>query len=164
MSRDDNRKKLSWREIDKLKDQSGFSKIRKKLERSERSPVKENNKTKEKYLKELEKLFVDKEELEKQNFIENLHKSYGTKNFKKLAKEFFEKYGIPDDWRTLLLFLDLDDRKLVLSALEKLKEDFPNRNISEKQGILSKLKTLALTSKDEIIGFKVEKALKELSL
>jgi len=45
-----------------------------------------------------------------------------------------------------------------------LKKDFPNRNISEKQGILSKLKTLALTSKDEIIGFKVEKTLKELTL
>jgi len=164
MSKDSERKKLSWREIDKLKDQSGFSKIRKKLERSERSTPKEDNKAKEKYLKELEKLFVSKEELEKQNFIENLHKSYGTKNFKKLAKEFVEKYGIPDDWRTLLLFLDLDDRTLVLSALEKLKEDFPNRSISEKQGILSKLKTLALTSKDEIIGFKVEKALKELTL
>lgn len=164
MSKDDNRKKLSWREIDKLKDKSGFSKVRKKLERAERSAPKDENKTKEKYLKELEKLFVDKEELEKQNLIENLHKNYGTKNFKKLAKEFVEKYGIPDDWRTLLLFLDLDDRNLVLSALEKLKEDFPKRNISEKQGILSKLKTLALTSKDEIIGFKVEKALKELTL
>ncbi len=163
MSRDE-RRRLSWREIDKLKDQSGFSKIRRKLERVERSYPRENQKSKEKYLKELEKLFVDKEELEKQNLIENLHKNYGTKNFKKLAKEFVERYGIPDDWRTLLLFLDLDDRKLVLSALEKLKEDFPNRNISEKQGILSKLKTLALTSKDEIIGFKVEKALKELTL
>jgi len=164
MSRDDGKRKLSWREIDKLKDQSGFSKIRKKLERKEKGPQKEDSKAKEKYLKELEKLFVDKKELEKQNFIENLHKSYGTKNFKKLAKEFAEKYGIPDDWRTLLLFLDLDERKLVLSALEKIKEDFPNRNISEKQGILSKLKTLALTSKDEIIGFKVEKILKELTL
>ncbi|MBO8143270.1 MAG: hypothetical protein H0Z16_01605 [Thermodesulfobacterium sp.] len=164
MSRDDSKRKLSWREIDKLKDQSGFSKIRKKLERKEKSLPKEDPKAKEKYLKELEKLFIDKKELEKQNFIENLHKSYGTKNFKKLAKEFVEKYGIPDDWRTLLLFLDLDERKLVLSALEKLKEDFPNRNISEKQGILSKLKTVALTSKDEIIGFKVEKLLKELTL
>ncbi|MCD6548976.1 MAG: hypothetical protein J7K10_05850 [Thermodesulfobacterium sp.] len=164
MSRDDSKRKLSWREIDKLKDQSGFSKIRKKLERKEKSLPKEDPKAKEKYLKELEKLFIDKKELEKQNFIENLHKNYGTKNFKKLAKEFVEKYGIPDDWRTLLLFLDLDERKLVLSALEKLKEDFPNRNISEKQGILSKLKTLALTSKDEIIGFKVEKLLKELTL
>jgi len=164
MSRDDSKRKLSWREIDKLKDQSGFSKIRKKLERSEKSVCKEDPKAKEKYLKKLEKLFVNKEELEKQTFIENLHKSYGTKNFKKLAKEFVEKYGIPDDWRTLLLFLDLDDRKLVISALEKLKNDFPNRNISEKQGILSKLKTLALTSKDEIIGFKVEKTLKELTL
>ncbi|PMP67977.1 MAG: hypothetical protein C0190_02230 [Thermodesulfobacterium geofontis] len=164
MSKDEDRKKLSWREIDKLKDRSGFSKVRKKFERAERGLSKNDHKTKEKYLKELEKLFINKEEIEKQNFIETLHKNYGTKNFKKLAKEFVEKYGIPDDWRTLLLFLDLDDRNLVLSALEKLKEDFPKRNISEKQGILSKLKTLALTSKDEVIGFKVEKALKELTL
>ncbi len=163
MSRDDERR-LSWREIDRLKDQGGFSKIRKKLEKAERSVRKENPKTKEKYLKELEKLFVDKKELEKQEFLENLHKNYGTRNFKRLAKEFVEKYGMPEDWRTLILFLDLDDKKLVLTALERLKQDFPNRNISEKQGIISKLKTLALTSKDETIGFKVEKTLKELSL
>lgn len=164
MSEQDGRKKLSWREIDKLKDQSGFSKIRRKLEKSEKRSIQEESKAKEKYLKELEKLFTDKKELEKQEFIEKLHKNYGTKNFKKLAKEFIEKFGMPDDWRTLLLFLDLDERKLVLSALEKLKEDFSKRNISEKQGILSKLKTVALTSKDEVIGFKVEKLLKELTL
>jgi hypothetical protein len=164
MARDDERRRLSWREIDKLKDQSGFSKIRKKMERAGKFAYKEDPKAKERYLKELEKLFANKEDVEKQAFLENLHKNYGTRNFKKLAKEFVEKYGIPDDWRTLILFLDLDDKNLVLSALEKLKEDFPNRSISEKQGIISKLKTIALTSKDETIGFKVERVLKELSL
>jgi len=164
MSKDDEKKKLSWREIDKLKDQSGFAKIRKKLERSEKTNLIEDQKNKQRYLKELEKLFTDKQELEKQNFLEKLHKQYGTKNFKKLAKEFIEKYGLPGDWRTLILFLDLEEEEIVLKVLEKIREEFPKRSISEKQGILSKLKTLALTSKAETISYKAESLLKELNL
>jgi hypothetical protein len=157
------RRRLSWREIDKLKDKSGFSKIRKKYEKEQSSYLKEDPKAKAKYLKEIEKLFVDKEELEKQELLEELHKSYGTKNFKKLAKEFIKKFGFPEDWRILLLFLDLEDKKLVLTALEKLKNDFPNRSLNEKQNIVSKLKVLALSPKDEEIAFKVDKILRELN-
>ncbi len=157
-------RRLSWREIDKLKDQSGLSRIRKKMERSESQSYSSDPRKKERYLKELEKLFKDKKDLEKESLVKSLHKSYGTKSFKKLAKEFFKKYGLPDDWSTLILFLDIEETSLVLSALEKIKEIFPQRSISEKQGILSKLKTMALTSKDENIGYKVEKLLKELSL
>ncbi|AIH04030.1 MAG: Uncharacterized protein XD42_0125 [Thermodesulfobacterium sp. 37_54] len=164
MSKDDGDRKLSWREIDKLKSQSGLSKIRKKLERKDKASSGIDTKNKQKYLKELDKLFVDKEELEKQSFLERLHQQYGNKNFKKLAKEFVERYGLPEDWRTLMLFLDLDDKNLVIKTLEKIKELFPQRTTTEKQGMLSKLKTLVLTSKDETISFKVETLLKELSL
>lgn len=164
MARDDDKKKPSWREIDKLKDQSGLAKLRRKIEKKDKTTSVEDQKNKQRYLKELEKLFKDKQELEKQSFIEKLHKQYGTKNFKKLAKEFIEKYGLPEDWRTLILFLDLEEEDIVLKTLEKLREEFPKRSISEKQGILSKLKTLALTSKDETISYKAESLLKELNL
>ncbi|NPA40389.1 MAG: hypothetical protein GXO57_08110 [Thermodesulfobacteria bacterium] len=159
----DGRRRLSWREIDRLKDQSGLSRIRKKLERENRNSYREDPRAKERYLKELEKLFTDKKELEKQNFLEKLHKSYGSKSFKKLAKEYIEKYGIPEDWSTLMLFLDLEEKDVVFSVLEKIKEEFPKRSFSEKQGIISKLKTIALSAKDESIGFRVERLLKELS-
>ena len=59
--------------------------------------------------------------------------------------------------------LDLEDKKLVLTALEKLKNDFPNRSLNEKQNIVSKLKVLALSPKDEEIAFKVDKILRELN-
>jgi len=57
----DDRKKLSWREIDKLKDQSGLAKLRKKREKAEKaeSPLLDETKKKS-YLKELEKLFQGK--------------------------------------------------------------------------------------------------------
>ena len=61
-------RRLSWREIDKLKDQSGFAKIRKKMERENRD-YPQDPKTKQRYLKELEKLFTDKKELEKEDFV-----------------------------------------------------------------------------------------------
>ncbi len=161
---DDEKRKLSWREIDKLKDKSGFSKIRRKMENSEGYYKKVNNKTKERYLKELEKLFEGKKDAEKEVLLASLHKSYGTKNFKKLAKEFFEKFGLPEDLRSLFLFLDLDEREIVLLTLEKIKESFPSKSIFEKQSILSKLKTLSFTTKDEKVGAAVEKLLKEMSL
>lgn len=161
---DEERKKLSWREIDKLKDKSGFSKVRKKLESAEGYEKKVDTKTKERYLKELEKLFEGKKNVEKEELLTSLHKSYGTKNFKKLAKEFFEKYGLPEDLRSLFLFLDLEEREIVLKTLEKIKEGFPNKSIPEKQSILSKLKTLSFTTKDEKIGATVEKLLKEMTL
>lgn len=161
---EDERKKLSWREIDKLKDRSGFSKVRKKMENLEGFSKRVDTKTKERYLKELEKLFEGKKDLDREALLASLHKSYGTKNFKKLAKEFFEKYGLPEDLRTLFLFLDLDEREIVLLTLAKIKEGFPQKSISEKQSILSKLKTLSFTTKDEKIGTTVEKLLKEMSL
>lgn len=38
----DERKKLSWREIDKLKDASGLTKLRRKLEKKEKTAPKED--------------------------------------------------------------------------------------------------------------------------
>ncbi len=159
----DEKKRLSWREIDKLKDSSGLAKLRRKLEREEKSSIREDKKAKEKYLKELEKLFSGKENGEKEEFLKRLHQSTGKKDFQKLLLEFYEKFGLPDTARDLMLFLDASNKDIIYQTLEKIKEKFTEFNLSEKQGIFAKLKTLKLSTKDEVVAFKTEKLLRELS-
>ncbi|MEZ0344276.1 MAG: hypothetical protein ABWJ99_05700 [Caldimicrobium sp.] len=157
------RRKLSWREIDKLKDSSGLAKLRRKLEKGERTPLKEDKKAKERYLKELEKLFSGKGNGEKEDFLNKLHQSTGKRDFQKLLLEFYKKFGLPDSARDLILFLNAESKEILYQTLEKIKERFSEFNLSEKQGIFAKLKALQLSTKDEALAYKTEKLLKELS-
>ncbi len=158
------RRKLSWREIDKLKDASGLSKLRRKLEKEERIPIKEDKKTKERYLKELEKLFSGKENGEKEEFLNKLHQSAGKRDFQKLLLEFYKKFGLPDSARDLILFLDAENKEILYQTFEKIKERFSEFSLSEKHGIFAKLKALQLGTKDETLAYKAERLLRELSL
>jgi len=161
----DDRKKLSWREVDKLKDQSGLAKLRKKREKAERteSPLLDETKKKS-YLKELEKLFQEKTSKEKEEALKRLHQRAGQRDFKKLALEFVEKFGIPTDAMTLLLFLDSKEKELILRIIEFIKENFSLFSKEDLDALISKLKTLRYTVTDPAVAFKVEKVLKELPL
>lgn len=161
----DDRKKLSWREVDKLKDQSGLAKLRKKREKAERteSPLLDETKKKS-YLKELEKLFQEKTSKEKEEALKRLHQRAGQRDFKKLALEFVEKFGIPTDAMTLLVFLDSKEKELILRIIEFIKENFSLFSKEDLDALISKLKTLRYTVTDPAVAFKVEKVLKELPL
>ncbi|MFN3504855.1 MAG: hypothetical protein ACK4Y7_01415 [Caldimicrobium sp.] len=158
----DDKKKLSWREIDKLKDASGLAKLRRKYERKEGISEKENKKAKEKYLKELEKLFSSKNNGEKEEFLRKIHLTVGKKDFKKLVLEFYQKFGLPESARDLLLFLNVEEKELIVNILEKIKDKFSEFSLQERQGIIAKLKSLGLSLKDEMLSYKIEKVLKEL--
>jgi len=161
----EDRKKLSWREVDKLKDQSGLAKLRKKREKAERteSPLLDETKKKS-YLKELEKLFQEKTSKEKEEALKRLHQRAGQRDFKKLALEFVEKFGIPTDAMTLLVFLDSKEKELILRVIEFIKENFSLFSKEDLDALISKLKTLRYTVTDPAVAFKVEKVLKELPL
>ncbi|MFN4197040.1 MAG: hypothetical protein ACK4FM_03420 [Caldimicrobium sp.] len=160
----DEKKKLSWREIDKLKDASGFAKVRRKYERKEGFSGSENKKAKEKYLKELEKLFSGKSNREKEEFLKKIHLAVGKKDFKKMVLEFYRKFGLPESARDLLLFLNVEEKELITKILEKIKENFSGFSMQERQGLIAKLKSLGLSLKDEMLSYKIEKLLKELSV
>ncbi len=160
----DERKKLSWREIDKLKDASGLAKLRRKVEKGEAHRKVEDKKSRERYLKELDKLFSGKDNSEKEEYLKKLHLSLGKRDFKRMLLEFYQRFGLPEEPRDLLLFLDTDEREVFLKTCEKIKEDFDKFSLPEKQGLLSKLKSLRLSLRDEVLSFKLEKLLKELAL
>ncbi|MFN4132595.1 MAG: hypothetical protein ACK4GE_05915 [Caldimicrobium sp.] len=157
------KKKLSWREIDKLKDASGLTKLRRKLEKQDKTNPREDKRAKERYIKELEKLFSTKSDGEKEEYLEKIHQAVGKKDFKKLVLEFYKKFGLPDKARDLLLFLDVDEKELILSILEKIKENFSEFTFQERQGLLAKLRSLGMSLKDDFLAFKIERILKELT-
>ncbi len=158
------KKKLSWREIDKLKDSSGFSKLRRKRERQETYfSIPEEKRDKEKYLKELEKLFSKKEDKEKEVLLKKIHNAIGKKDFQKFLLEFYEKYGLPEEGRDLLVFLDTHNKEILEKILEKIKENFKSFSWTEKQGLLAKLRALRLSLKEDLLILRLERLLQEIT-
>ena len=157
---DDDREKLSWREIDKMRDHSRHvSREPKSLrERSLRSDW-----AKKQHLREADKFFLGKKGTDEyKKAYTALHDQYGTPKFEEAAKKFIDEFGPPDDWGTLILVLDAKDPAVAAQALGPLKGLFEKRSPIEQKGLKGKLKILAMTAKDKNLREEVQKVLAEL--
>jgi hypothetical protein len=157
---DDDREKLSWREIDKLRDHgrhvSGEGKGFK--ERTLRSDW-----AKKQHLREAEKFFQGKKGTEAYKAAHSaLHEKYATPEFQAAAKNFLEQFGLPDEWGTLVLILDLNDPKWVKEALVAMKGMYEKRSLIEQRGFKGKVKVLAMTIGDKGVRQVCDKILEEL--
>ncbi len=114
----------------------------------------EDPRIKNQYLKEVERLFQGaKGDPNHEKELQRLHDSFGTNRFKKQAKAYIKKYGLPDDWGALILLLDLEGEvQIVIDAMEKLLEMSKQLPAPKKKGLKSKLKTLSFTTKDLTIA------------
>ncbi|MBW1679126.1 MAG: hypothetical protein JRJ08_03140 [Deltaproteobacteria bacterium] len=151
--------KLSWREIDKLKDGSKYvSREKTSDRRSKRSEWAQNQ-----YRKEAERLFMGKKGSDEyKKGIHEIHNRHGTPKFNSVVKNFIKKYGLPDDWDTLFLLLDYKEGDTVGEVLSKLKNDYRERSSMEMQGFRAKLEIVAMTTGDKELRETVQEALKEL--
>ncbi len=124
----------------------------------------ENPRLKSQYLKEVERLFKGKKGTDEHDrMLQRLHDSYGSSRFKKRALEYVKEYGLPDDWGSLLLLLDLEgEQDLVCDAMEKLVEMSSQRSSVERRGLKSKLTVISATSKDMVVAETAEALLMEL--
>ena len=91
-----------------------------------------------------------------------IHNSYGTSKFASSVKKYLKKYGIPDDWSTLMLLLDYKDDEVLVQVIETLKEIAPERSPVERQGFKDKLEILAITASSSPIISLAEKLSREL--
>ncbi len=158
------RRRPSWREIDRMKDRSGFSRVKEKREReSSLKKVERSSWLKEKYLKEVEKLFSGKKKSpDQQKALKRLQNAYGTKRFQKVAKEYVKEYGMPEDWNTLILLLEAGDDEIVCEAIEVLAKSFQEKGPIEQQGFQAKLRTLSMVSESELVKRTAKRVLEEL--
>jgi hypothetical protein len=157
---DDDREKLSWREIDKMRDHSRHVSGERKSyqERSLRSDW-----AKKQHLREAEKYFQGKKGSEAyRKAYTVLHEKYGTPGFKAAAQNFIQEFGMPDDWGTLLLLMDSEEAAWVRDAMTALKGMCEKRSVIEQKGFKGKLKILAVTARDKEIRKEAERLLGEL--
>ena len=156
---DDDREKLSWREIDQMRDRSrhvsGGKSYRERTLRSDWA--------KKQHLKEAEKFFQGKKGTEAyKKAYTSLHEKYGTPGFKDSVKKFIDDFGMPDDWGTLMLLVDFDNPAWAKEAISALRGMAATRSPIEQKGFKGKLKILAMTAKDKELRKEAEKILEEI--
>jgi hypothetical protein len=140
----DDRERPSWREIDRLRDRSRHG-------RTELKPpggLKQQEKIRQEALKQAEALFAGKQQRpEYKKAVAALEDQRATPNFLAAAEKFLKDYGLPEDWRALMLFLDYPDPAVIGEAMTRLQQLAPSQSMMELQGLKGKLRTLSLTSR-----------------
>ena len=156
----DEREKPSWRDIDRRRDRSRHV-SRDETSRKEKSL--QSGRAKQQYLKEVDKFFQGvKSGKEHKTALDAIHRHYGTGKFASAVKTYLKKYGIPDDWSTLMLLLDYKDDEVLVQAIEALREIAPDRSLLERQGFKNKLEILTFTTSSSQIISLAEKVSQEL--
>lgn len=157
-------RKRSWREIDKMRDGSSHRPKGKKDERSRLERALENPRLKQLYLKEADRLFQGaKGKPGHSKDIMAIHDAYGTPRFDSVVEKYVEKYGLPDDWATLLLLLDLKKHpNIVCDAIDALCDLAEGKGTVERKGLKSKLRVMSLTARDPDVRETAEMRLAEL--
>jgi len=159
-SNHDEREKPSWREIDRRRDRSRHAS---RDERSRKEKSLRSTWAKEQYLKEVDKLFTGKKGgKEHKSALNAIHRAYGTSKFASSVKKYLQKYGIPDDWSTLMLLLDYKDDEVLQQVIEVMKDLAPERSAMERHGFKDKLEILSFTTSSSKILSLVESVLQEL--
>jgi len=159
------KQKKSWREIDRQRDRGTAKGNKRDEERSHLEKALDDRKFREQYLKEAEKLFMGpKGRPEHARDMQAIHETYGTKGFLMAVRHYIETYGLPDDWGTLSLLLDLkEDPKTVCAAIGRLGSLYGETGPIEQRGFRSKLDILLLTSRDPDILEAAQVSLEELA-
>lgn len=157
---DDDRERLSWSEIDKLRNRSRHV-------GRERGSFQErrlkSDWARKQHLHEANKFFLGKKGTAAyQKAHAALHEGYGTPAFADAAKKFLQDFGLPDDWGTLLLLLDLPESKWVSETLQVLKGMYEKRSLLEQKGFKGKLRILATTARDKNLRVEIESILETL--
>lgn len=157
---DHDREKPSWREIDRRRDRP----FRSRSERQKKPGSRwQQEMIRREALRQAEALFAGKKgRPEYKKALAALEDQRAQPTFKDAAAAFLAEYGLPDDWRSLLLFLDYPDPAVITEVLERLKALAPHQSLTELQGFKGKLRTMALTSRFPEVQQQAETLLAEI--
>jgi hypothetical protein len=156
---DDDRERLSWREIDQRRDRGQQAGVRRPQPQK-----KEAERARQLALAQAEALFRGKRARpEYQKDLRQLEAWHGTKKFAVFVKKFVQEYGLPAEWGVLTLLLDYPEGELVVEALEVMAGQAGSRSRIEQQGFKGRLQVLSLTSPDERVRLRAEEILNELT-
>jgi hypothetical protein len=157
---EDERERISWREIDRRKDRSPYApkEMPEEQKRSRRSEW-----VMKKFRKEADKLFMGNKGTKKhEKARSDIDRYHGTEQFETAVRAYLDQYGLPDDWRTLSLLLDYSETDTVLQAITAMKDLYGSRTPMEKQGFKAKVEILAMTAHNSDLRDFAEEMLKTL--
>jgi hypothetical protein len=139
---DDDRERLTWKEIDQRRDrQQG------QAPKKPRLPKKEAEKVRLEALRQAEALFKGKRgRPEYQRALRELEAHQGTKKFHNTVKNFLNEYGLPEEWGALNRLLDYPEPAVVVEVLRAMAEQSGARSRVEQQGFKGRVQILSLTS------------------
>ena len=158
---EDERDKISWREIDRRRDRSSYA-PKEAPEHRER-PSRRSEWIKKQYRKEADKLFLGKKGTKKhQKALDEIERTYGTDQFDPTVRSYLDEYGLPSDWNTLSLLLDYSDAEKIPEVMTAMKNLHDSRTALEKQGFKAKLEILAMTTSNGDLRDLAEEILKTL--
>lgn len=157
---EDERERISWREIDRRRDRSPHAP---KEPSRERERFRKSDWVKKRYRKEVDKLFMGKKGTKMhQKALNEIDRLHGTDQFDEAVRHYLEEYGLPEDWSTLSLLLDYSDPEKVSEALRMMRTLYESRTPMEKQGFKAKLDILAMTTNDSDLREVAEEILRSL--
>lgn len=158
---EDERDKISWKEVDRRKDRSPYAP--KETSDEHRPKSHRSEWIKKQYRKEADKLFLGKKGTQKhQKAFSDIDRYHGTDQFHEAANNYLDQYGLPDDWRTLSLLLDYPDPKKVTEVLAAMKNLYETRTPAEQRGFKAKVDILAMTATDSDLRDLAEEILRIL--
>ena len=141
------RPRRSWREIDQQRDRPGSQ-----SEPKPRSPIAEERArtATRSYLKKIDALFAGGPGAEAERLVERVRSTQGTPDFTEACLAYTERCGPPRDPVVASLFLDGDDRAVLLAGLEGLGETARCGELSLTPGLRTRLRMLAENADDDI--------------
>ena len=149
----DDRPKLSYSERDKLlrERRGGQREPRSREAREEQVRVSQHA------LKEADSLFaIGQAGAEGARLEKELRDAHGTPDLAPACRAYRDQIGMPRDPALLSLFLDTQDRDLVVGALERLLDEKNADSLEISSGLRSQLRVLAGDRDDSIAGISEE--------
>jgi len=139
---DDDRERLTWKEIDQRRDRQQHQAPKKA-----RLPKKEAERVRQQALRQAEALFKGKRgRPEYQTALRKLEAYHGTKKFENYVKLFLQEYGLPEEWGALNRLLDYPEPAVAGEVLQAMAGQVASRSRVEQQGFKGRVQVLALTS------------------
>ena len=141
-SGDDERPKLSWREIDQRRTGGGRS-------RDEQRPrgrwaEAQSRRAAESYVKQLDSMFAkDRGGARGDELAAAMREAHGTDGFAAACRAYRDEIGTPADPELLALFLDTGDAELVVPALEAILALVQAGELAMSKGLRTQVSTLA---------------------
>jgi hypothetical protein len=150
---DDERPRLSWREIDQRRDRGH---TRRDEPRGPRAR-KEQAELSRRALQEADSLFsMGQGGATGEQRAEEMREAHGGPGFLQACRQYRADVGVPSDPALLSLFLDSGDRVLIVEALESLLVAKNAGSLSSSAGLRSQLRVLAQDRDDTVAGISEE--------